>query len=91
MKFDRSDYTKVDTYLQLLRNEWFATRKALSDAQIKKDKLNYYIYFLVEHKDLTHKTDTEIGEMLGLTRSRINFIHKQIKRNLNRKGGDLHE
>lgn len=87
MKSSTTDYTKANTYLQLLKEEWRSTCKALRDAQVKKDELNYYVYFLVKNKEKTNIPNAQIAEMLGLTRERVGQIYKQVTLKLKKNGG----
>lgn len=88
MSTDKTDYTIANTYLQLLRERYQSTCQKLRDAQIEKDEMNGYIYFLVENKKLTGISNAQIAEMVGLTRERIGQIHAQVSLKLQKRGGD---
>lgn len=88
MKSSTYDYTKANTYLQLLREEWQSTCQELRNAQVKKDEMNYYVYFLVKNKEKTNIPNAQIAEMLGLTRERVGQIYKQVTLKLKKERGD---
>ena len=87
MTSDITDYTTANTYLQLLKKEWRSTSDLLKSAQVKKNKLNYAVYFLYKNKDLINKSTEDIAEITGLTRQRVDQIYRQVNKQLQKEGG----